>query len=295
LLWAVPTLLGVVVLAFLLMRLLPGGPFSRERALPAFAQAELERRYHLDGSVWEQIGGYLGGVVRGDLGVSLKYRDRSVSEIIAQTLPVSALLGATAFALAFSFGIAMGVGAASRQDGALDWSLMLLALLGISLPSFVIGPFFILIFGFWLGWAPVGGWGTISHLWLPACALAIPYIAYIARMVRVSMLETLGLDFIRTARAKGAAEASILYRHALKVAALPVVSYAGPLAAGLLTGSMVVEEIFGVPGMGPFFVNSINNRDYFLLAGLLVVYGALLVVFNLVVDVLYSVLDPRIR
>lgn len=285
----------VVSITFFLVRLSPGGPFDSERSLsPAIEQALLEK-YELDGPLWRQYVDYLSDLVRGDLRLSTKYRNRTVNEILAQTLPVTMILGATSFLLATVLGVWIGVLAASHRGGFPDRASMLGALLAISLPSFVIGPLAILCFSLWLGWLPVGGWGGIQHLILPAVTLAAPYVAYIARLMRGSMLETMQMDFVRTARAKGATETAVLYRHALRVAILPVVTFLGPLAAHLLTGSIVVETIFHLPGAGGFFVNSILNRDGFLLGGVVIVYCVLLVGFNFFVDLAYTVLDRRIR
>jgi oligopeptide transport system permease protein len=234
-------------------------------------------------------------LLHGDLRLSTKYRNRSVNELLAQSLPVSGTLGGIAFLIATLGGIWIGAFAAVRHDTPADTWAMLGALLAISIPTFVIGPLLILVFALKLNWLPVGGWGGIACLILPAITLASPYVAYIARLLRTSMLEVLGQDFIRTARAKGLAEGRIVFKHALKVAILPVVSFLGPLAANLLTGSIVVESIFNIPGAGGFFVNSIQNRDGFLLGGVVIVYCALLVVLNLVVDLAYVVLDRRIR
>ncbi len=284
----------VVSATFFLIRLSPGGPFDGERKLPPAIEKQLLAKYQLDGPLWQQYTAYLGDLLRGDLRLSTKYRNRSVNEILAQTLPVTFTLGAVAFVIATVAGVALGAFAAQRPGTPGDVGAMLLALLAISLPSFVIGPLAVLVFSLWLGWLPVGGWGGLSHLILPSLVLAAPYVAYIARLMRGSLLETLNQDFIRTARAKGIGETTILYRHALRVAILPVVSFLGPLAANLLTGSIVVETIFHIPGAGGFFVNSILNRDGFLLGGVVIVYCVLLVVLNLVVDLAYSLLDRRI-
>lgn len=285
----------VVSATFFLIRLSPGGPFDAERKLPPAIEKQLLAKYKLDGSLWQQYSGYLGDLVRGDLRLSTKYRNRSVNEILAQTLPVTLVLGAAAFLVATLAGVWLGTFAATHHGRAGDTGAMLAALLAISLPSFVIGPLAILVFALWLGWLPVGGWGGLSHLILPALVLAAPYVATIARLMRGSMLETLNQDFVRTARAKGLRDNVVLYRHALRLAILPVISYLGPLAANLLTGSIVVETIFNIPGAGGFFVNSILNRDGFLLGGVVIVYCALLVVLNLVVDLAYTVLDRRIQ
>ena len=290
----VVVLFCVVSATFLLVRLSPGGPFDSERKIPAAIERQLLAKYKLDGPLWQQYTGYLGDLLHGDLRLSTKYRNRSVNEILAQTLPVTLALGSAAFLVATLAGVWLGAYAATRRGHWGDTAAMLTALLAISLPSFVLGPLSILIFALWLGWLPVGGWDGFSHLVLPTLVLAAPYVASIARLMRGSMLETLGQDFVRTARAKGLGERTILYKHALRIAILPVVSYLGPLAANLLTGSIVVETIFNIPGAGGFFVNSILNRDGFLLGGVVIVYCVLLVLFNLVVDLAYTALDRRI-
>ncbi len=291
----VAVLFCVVTITFFLIRISPGGPFDAERKIPPAIEKQLLAKYKLDGPLLQQYFGYLGDLVRGDLRDSTKYRNRSVAEILAQTLPVTITLGAAAFALAVAGGVILGVVAAAGHGSWKDTLAMLIALTAISLPAFITGPVLILVFSLWLKWLPVGGWGSLGAIILPAITLAAPYVAYIARLLRGSMMETLGQDFIRTARAKGLAERVVLYRHALRVAILPVVSFLGPLAAHLLTGSIVVETIFYIPGAGGFFVNSILNRDGFLLGGVVIVYCTMLVVFNLVVDVVYTLLDRRIR
>jgi oligopeptide transport system permease protein len=252
-------------------------------------------KYKLDGTLWEQYSGYLSDLVRGDLRLSTKYRNRSVNEILIQTLPVTLCLGGVAFLIATAGGIWLGTLAAMHQHTWRDFGAMFLALAAISLPAYIIGPLLILVFGLDLRWLPVGGWGSWRELILPAITLAAPAMAAIARLMRGSMVETLQQDFVRTARAKGLREWVVVYRHALRIAVLPVVSYLGPLAAHLLTGSIIVETIFHIPGAGGFFVNSILNRDGFLLGGMVIVYCVLLVVFNLVVDLTYGVLDRRLR
>jgi ABC-type dipeptide/oligopeptide/nickel transport system permease component len=288
-------LLCVVTITFFLIRIAPGGPFDRERKIPASIEKQLLKKYKLDGPLSRQYFDYLRDLLRGDLRLSTKYRDRSVNELIAHALPVSAKLGAVAFCIATFSGVWLGAWAASRHHTALDRGAMFAALLAISIPTFVTGPLLILIFGLKLFWLPVGGWGSWRSLILPSVTLAGPYTAYIARLMRASMLDVLGQDFIRTARAKGVTESKIICKHAMKVSILPVVSFLGPLAANLLTGSIVVETIFNIPGMGGFFVNSIQNRDGFLLGGIVIVYCALLVALNLVVDVTYSYIDRRIK
>jgi len=284
----------VITITFFLIRLMPGGPFDRERKLPPHIEAELLAKYKLDGPLLTQYTDYLGDLLHGDLRLSTKYRNRTVNEILADCLPVSATLGGIAFCLATSIGVFLGSLAASYQHSWIDRSAMLGALVAISLPSFVIGPLLILIFAIYFPVLPVGGWGNLQSLVLPSITLAAPYAAYIARLTRASMLEVLTQDFVRTARAKGLPESQVVYKHALRVAILPVVSFLGPLAANLLTGSIVVESIFSIPGAGGFFVNSVLNRDGFLLAGVVIVYCALLVLFNLLADILYGVLDRRI-
>jgi oligopeptide transport system permease protein len=291
----VAVLFCVVTITFFLIRISPGGPFDAERKIPPAIEKQLLAKYKLDGPLWQQYFSYLGDLLRGDLRDSTKYRNRSVAEILAQTLPVTMTLGAAAFALAVAGGVFLGVVAAAGHGSWKDTLAMLIALAAISLPAFITGPMLILVFSLWLKWLPVGGWGSLGAIILPAVTLAAPYVAYIARLLRGSMLETLGQDFIRTARAKGLAERAVLYRHALRVAILPVVSFLGPLAAHLLTGSIVVETIFYIPGAGGFFVNTILNRDGFLLGGVVIVYCTMLVVFNLAVDVAYTLLDRRIR
>jgi ABC-type dipeptide/oligopeptide/nickel transport system permease component len=298
-------LLCVITFTFILVRMAPGSPFARERKIPEAILKELEARFNLDGSLWEQYATYLGvrknheghfsGLLQGDLQTSLKYRDRTVVEMLAPSLPISATLGLAAFLLATTGGVWLGSLAAVRHHTPVDTGAMLAALFLISVPNFVVGPVLILLFGIRMRLLPVGGWQTVSSLVLPAVTLAGPYVAYVARLMRTSMLEVLNQDFVRTARAKGVSETRVVYQHALKVAILPVVSFLGPLAANLLTGSLVVETIFNIPGAGSFFVNSALSGDVFLLEGVVIVYCALLVVLNLFVDVAYTWLDRRIK
>jgi ABC-type dipeptide/oligopeptide/nickel transport system permease component len=290
----VVVLFCVITITFFLVRLMPGGPFDRERKLSPHIEKELLAKYKLDGPLTQQYVDYLGDLLHGDLRLSTKYRNRSVNEILKDCLPVSALLGGIAFCVSTVAGVLLGSLAAARQHTWIDRSAMLAALFAISLPSFVIGPLLVLLFAIYIPLFPVGGWGTIQSLILPSITLAAPYAAYIARLTRGSMLEVLSQDYIRTARAKGLSERKVIYKHALRVAILPVVSFLGPLAANLLTGSIVVESVFSIPGAGGFFVNSVLNRDGFLLAGVVIVYCTLLVVFNLVVDIVYGFLDRRI-
>jgi oligopeptide transport system permease protein len=285
----------VVTITFFLIRLSPGGPFDAERKLPAAIEKQLLAKYKLDGPILTQYTGYLKDLLHGDLRLSTKYRNRSVNEILTQTLPVTLTLGATALLIAITAGIWLGAFAAARPGSFAEGGALAVMLLAISLPSFVLGPLLILIFSIRLAWLPVGGWGAPAQLLLPALTLALPYAAVIARLLHDSLRETLFEDFVRTARAKGLPERVVVYRHALRVAILPVVSYLGPLAANLLTGSIVVETIFHIPGAGGFFVNSILNRDGFLLGGVVIVYCVLLMLFNLLVDLSYRFLDRRIR
>jgi oligopeptide transport system permease protein len=294
----------VITITFVLMHFAPGGPFTKERQIPPAILKQIMARYNLDGPLWEQFTTYLGvrknnqgqyrGLLQGDLQVSTKYRDRSVRDLLAQTLPISATLGLAAFLLASLGGIWLGSIAAVRQHQPTDTAAMLGALFLISVPAFVTGPVLILLLAIKVPIFPVGGWNNWASLILPAITLAGPYIAYTARLMRTSMLEVLHQDFVRTARAKGLADGSVVYRHALKVAILPVVSFLGPLAANLLTGSIVVETVFNIPGAGPFFINSILGKDYFLAQGVIIVYCVLLVLLNLLVDIAYTWLDRRI-
>jgi len=289
-----PVLLVIVTGSFFIMRIAPGGPFDMDRALPEQVRANIEARYHLNESVLEQYVRYLGDVVRGDLGPSFRYPDRTVNELITLGFPVSLTLGLCALGVAVLIGGTAGVLAAIRHNRAVDYLTMSLALGGVSIPNFVLGPLLIMVFALWLGWLPVAGWGTWRHLVMPSITLGAFYTAYVARLSRAGMLEVILQDFIRTARAKGLREGVVVVRHALPSAVLPVVSYLGPAAAGALTGSVVVETIFSVPGIGRYFVTSALNRDYTMVLGTVVFYSGLLVAFNLIVDCLYAYLDPRV-
>ncbi|MDT8879947.1 oligopeptide ABC transporter permease OppB [Halomonas saccharevitans] len=297
LLQAIPTLWIVITLSFFLMHLAPGGPFDGERQLPPEIEANLLATYHLDEPVWQQYLIYMGNLLQGDLGPSFKYKDFTVTELVAQGFPVSLELGLWAIGLALLIGLPLGVIAALKRNSTVDYLVMGTALAGVAVPNFVIAPLLALVFGVFLGWLPVGGWndGAWPNLVLPVVALSIQQIAYIARMMRASMIEILGSHFIRTARAKGLSEAEVIWRHALRPAMLPVVSYLGPAVAGIITGSVVIEQIFGIPGIGRYFVQAALNRDYTLVMGTVVFYGALIVLLNLLVDLLYSALDPQIR
>jgi len=297
LLGAVPTLFLVIVLAFLLVHAAPGGPFDDQRVLPPEIEANIAAAYHLDEPLYVQFLRYVGGVVRGDFGPSFSYRDYTVSELIGRSFPVSLQLGALAMLLAAIVGVSTGIVAALRQNSPLDKVVMGIAMTGISIPVFVIAPLLVLLFAVKLQWLPAswtGGQG-VSRLLLPVISLALPQIAYVARLTRASLIDVLSSDFIRTARAQGLGTAAIIRYHALKPAMLPVLSYLGPAVAAVLTGSVVVEEIFGIPGLGQLFVRASLNRDYTLVLGAVIFYAALIVLFNLIVDLLYGVIDPRIR
>lgn len=297
LLWAVPTLLVIITLAFFLIRLAPGGPFDSERTVPAEIAANLERAYHLDQPLPVQYGYYLLNVAQGDFGPSFKYKDHTVSELISQGFPVSLQVGMLAMLLALLVGIPAGILAAIQQNRWLDHLVMGVAMTGIAVPGFVMAPLLALVFGVFLHWLPVAGWhdGAWSALVLPVVTLALPQIAYAARLMRASMLETLRSPHIRTAFAKGLPLRLVLWRHALKGALLPLVSWLGPATAAIVTGSVVIEQIFGIPGIGRHFVQGALNRDYTLVMGVVVFYGVLIIAMNLLVDVVYGLLDPRVR
>ncbi len=297
LLIALPTLWVLVTLSFFLMHTAPGGPFDRERQLPAEIEAALQAEYHLDEPVTKQYLRYLGGVLRGDLGPSFQYSGFRVSELIAAGAPVSLTLGLAALLFALLCGVVLGTLAALKRNTGIDHAVMLLAMTGISVPAYVIAPLMILLFAVTLGWLPAGGWsgGGLAVIVLPVFALAAAQIATIARLARGSLIEVMSANYIRTARAKGLPEHLVVLRHALKPALLPVLSYLGPAAAGLITGSVVIEQIFGIPGLGRYFVQGALNRDYTLVLGVVLFYGAVVILFNFLVDLLYGALDPRVR
>ena len=294
---ALPTLLVLLTVTFFLMRVAPGGPFDTEKALPPEIQANLDRKYHLDEPLVQQYGRYLLDLARGDLGPSFQYRDYTVNELVATGFPVSLRLGGSAILLAFLVGGLLGTIAALRQNSATDYAVMATAMTGISIPNFVMAPLLVLVFAVFLKWLPAGGWndGAVQNTVLPIIALALPQIAYVARLMRGSMIEVLRGDAIRTARAKGLPEHRVILRHALKPALLPVISYLGPATAAIITGSVVIEQIFGIPGLGRYFVQGALNRDYTLVMGVVVFYGVLIILFNFLVDLVYALLDPKIR
>jgi oligopeptide transport system permease protein len=278
-----------------MMHAAPGGPFSRDRVLPVEVQKVIEARYHLDEPIWKQYLRYMGDLARGDLGPSFKYKDRTVNEILAAGLPVSIQLGTLALLFALIVGIPSGCIAALRQNSAPDYAAMSFSMVGVSIPNFVVLS--MLIYFFSMKWKilDVSGWGTARQMINPVIALGLMYSAYIARLSRAGMLEVIRQDYIRTARAKGLYEWLVITRHALKAGLLPVVSFLGPAAAAILTGSLVIETISGIPGIGREFVQSALNRDYTLTMGTVILYSAFLIVFNIIVDVLYAFLDPRIK
>ena len=285
----------VATLTFLLLRLAPGGPFDSERKLPPEVIANLEAKYHLNEPVWQQYLRYLSAISRGDFGPSYKYLDRGVSEIIADTLPTSAVLGALAILFALLIAFPAGLLAAYFRNSALDRLCMFIATLGISLPNFLLGAFLIWLVALQLGWLQVGRWDDGWSAILPTVTLGAAPAAYLAALLRSTLIETLGEDFVRTARAKGLKESIVLAKHALGHSLIPVLTVMGPLTAALLTGSFVVEYVFAIPGMGRFFITAVTDRDYPLIMGVTLVYTALLVCTNLLVDVLYGYVDPRIR
>ncbi len=308
----IPLLLVISFLAFLLVRLAPGGPFDRERA-PASPDIEkaLQARYHLNASLPEQFARYLGlwwerdalghwrrvsgGLLWGDFGPSLKYRNHSVNDILVQALPISVILGVLAFGVALGLGVPIGFYSAARRRQWPDYLGNTLALLAISVPALVLGPVLVLVFALRAGWLPVALWESPTHAVLPAVTLGFYFAGRVARLMREGLLSTLSAGFIITARAKGLSENAVLWKHAFRIAVLPVVSYAGPLLADLLTGSFVVENLFQIPGVGVFLVNSTLNRDYTLVVGLVVLYAIALLLLNLLVDLAYVLLDPRVR
>jgi oligopeptide transport system permease protein len=294
---AIPTLFLVVVLAFLMVHVAPGGPFDDERVLPPENARNLAAAYHLDETLPRQFARYLAGLVRGDLGPSYHYRDHSVSDLIAGALPYSLQIGLLSMTTALLVGISAGVVAALRQNTLLDRLITGTAMAGISVPVFVVAPLLVLVFAVYLGWLPASWSGDAgaTRFLLPVFALSLPQIAYVTRLTRASMIETLSSDFVRTARAQGLSLLSIVRFHALKPAMLPVVSYLGPAIAAVLTGAVVVEIVFGVPGLGQLFVRGALNRDYTLVLGIVIFYAALIIALNLAVDLLYGVLDPRTR
>ncbi len=296
LLAAIPVLFSVILLTFLLIRLAPGGPFDEERQVPPEVIENLNQRYHLDDPLHLQFFNYLGHLLQGDFGPSFKYPQRTVTEMIMAGVPVTAELGLYALIIATVFGVGMGLIAALKPNTAQDYVPMSLAMVGICLPSFVLGPLLMLIFGIWLEWLPISGWGFQQNdKILPAITLGAAYAAYMARLTRGGMLEVLSQDYIRTAIAKGLPQWRVVAFHALRGGLAPVITFAGPAAAGLLAGSFVVETIFQIPGMGRFYLQAAFNRDYTMILGTTIFFAALIVVFNLLADILLVWLNPRLR
>ena len=294
----IPTLFLIVTFSFFIMKVAPGGPFSAERNPPPEVLANINKVYHLDEPLPKQYVRYLGNMLRGDLGPSFRYKDYTVNDLIGNTMPNSLILGITALCSALVFGLLVGLVSAVKRNSIADYASMSIAVIGISVPLFVVGPLLMLLFAVKLKWLPTSGWITgrqgLKTLVMPALALSLPYFAYIARLSRASVLEVLRSDYIRTAYAKGLSYPVVLFKHALKGALLPVISYLGPAFAGIITGSVVIEKIFLVPGLGTFFVQSALNRDYTLIMGTVVMYSIILILMNFVVDILYAVIDPRI-
>ena len=289
------TLFIIITITFFMMRAIPGGPFTDEKAIPPFVLEKMMERYHLNDPVYIQYGRYLLNILRFDLGPSYRYEGITVNELIANSFPVSFEVGALALILALLIGIPAGIISALRRGKWQDRTAMFLSVLGVTIPNFVIAAALVYIFSWQLGWVTVGFWEGFSTAVLPAVTLAGYPAAFISRLVRSSMLEILGQDYIRTAYSKGLSQRAVIYIHALKNAVIPLISYLGPLTAGILTGSFVIEQVYGVPGLGTFFVTSITNRDYTTIMGVTVFYSAVLVFFNLIADILLAFVDPRIK
>ena len=294
---AIPTLFVVITVAFFMMRAAPGSPFDNDRRLPPDIKANVERKFGMNRPLGVQYVNYLGGVLHGDFGPSLKYQDKTVLDVLRENYPVSLRLGLTAILIATVTGVSLGVLAALRQNQAADYLTVGVAIIGVTIPSFVTAPLLQLVFGSKLGILPIAGWdnGALPNMILPVAVLALPQIAIISRLTRAGMIEALHSNWVRTARAKGLPEHQIVARHALRAAILPLVSYLGPACAGLLTGSLVVERIFNLPGLGKFFVVSALQRDYTVVMGMVIVYAVLILVLNLLADLLQASLDPRVR
>jgi oligopeptide transport system permease protein len=295
LLVAVPTMFLVVTVAFFMMRAAPGNPFLGDRKLAPEIEKAVNAKYGLDRPLPVQYVNYLGDVLQGDLGPSLKYRDKTVADMIGEGFPKSATLGLSAITLALVIGVGLGIAAALRQNRTADYAATTVAILGVCIPTFVTAPLLVLLFASKLGWVPTAGWGGIRNLILPVFVLALPQVAIISRLTRAGMIEVMRSNFVRTARAKGLPARDIVLRHALRGAVLPLVSYLGPAVAGLITGSLVVEQIFNLPGLGKYFVISALQRDYTVVMGVVILYAGLILLLNLVADLLYAVLDPRVK
>lgn len=292
----VPTLLMLITVAFFLMRVAPGGPFDSEMLLPPEIEANIRAKYHMDESVPQQYLRYLRQIAVLDFGPSIQYKDWTVNELIGQGMRVSLTIGLAAMVLAFFTGTLLGIAAALRQNTRVDYSLMGVAMLGISIPNFVIAPILILLLAVYAGWLPPGGWDwSIESMVLPVVTLSLPVTAYIARLTRGSMIEVMHSNFIRSARSKGLPESVVIRRHALRPALLPVISYLAPATAGMISGSVIIERIFSIPGLGSYFVQGALSRDYSLVMGVVIFYGVLIILLNFLVDLIYAWLNPKVR
>ena len=294
---AIPTLIIIIAFVFFLMRLAPGGPFTNERALPPEIEQKINQAYDLDKPIIHQFGIYLSKTLKGDLGPSYKYKDFTVNELIASGFPVSITLGLSAIILSLFLGCLLGIIAAIKKNTAIDYAVMGVSLVGICVPSFVLAPILSLIFGLYLGLLPISGWGNgnIYNLILPVISLSLPQIAIISRMMRASTIETLNSDFIKTARSKGLSKTRIIRKHVIRASILPVIDYLAPATAGLMTGSIIIEQIFGLPGIGRYFVVGALQRDYTLVSGVMILYASLLMCLILISDILRALLDPRVK
>lgn len=297
LLVAVPTILALITVSFVLMHAAPGGPFTNERNVPEAVMENIEAKYNLDKPLWQQYFIYVGNVAQGDLGPSFRYKDFTVNELIESSFPRSAYIGAWSFLFVVVLGVGLGVIAALKQNRWPDYTVMTAAMTGVVFPNFVMAPLLVLLFAVTLRWLPAGGWegGQVEYIVMPIIAMATSYIAQVARITRSSMIETLRSPYIRTARAKGIPRHKIVLRHALKPALIPVVSYLGPAFVGIITGSVIIDQVFSTGGIGQHFVNGAINRDYSLILGITILVGVLTILFNAVVDILYTWLDPRVR
>jgi oligopeptide transport system permease protein len=297
---AVPTILVIITVAFFMMRAAPGGPFDLERPMPEEVRERILEKFGFDRPLHEQYFSYMGGLARGDLGPSLKYHEKDVADLISEGFPVSATIGLFSMLLAVFVGTLLGSLAALRQNTSGDFAVMTFAMIGISIPPFVMGPILALVFGLYLGWFPTGGldprYGmTADRLVLPVITLALPQIAIIARLMRASMIEVIRSNYIRTARAKGLSAPAVIVRHALRSAVLPLVSYLGPASAAVISGSLVIERVFQLPGIGKHFIEAALQRDYTVVMGVVIVYASLIILLNLVADLLYGMLNPKVK
>jgi oligopeptide transport system permease protein len=292
-----PTLLVLISLSFFLMHSIPGGPFSGDKTLNPAVKANLDAKYHLNDPLYKQYFDYLWSIMQGDFGPSFRYQDWTVNQLISQGFPVSLIIGAWAMFVAIIIGVSIGMLAAYKQNSWIDYMTSGISMAGISIPNFVTAPILTLLFAVILGWLPAGGWneGSVKNLILPIMTLALPQIAIISKMMRSSMIEVLKSNFIRTAKAKGIPNRVILLKHALKPAILPVISYLGPASAGIITGSVVVEQIFSLPGLGSYLIKGALNRDYTLVLGTVILVGTVIIIFNFIVDIIYMLIDPKIK